>query len=147
MSRCAARKRRRCSRLASSASQPTIARPPRVRRVLRSFGYAAEGLVSMVRTQPNFVMHLGAAVGVLAVALALRVSAIEAAVLILTIAFVLVLECVNTALETLCDLVSPAYHPLVKRAKDVSAAGVLVGAAAAVLIGALVLGPHLAAVV
>ena len=58
----------------------------------------------------------------------------------------LVVESFNTALETLCDLVSPEFHPLVKRIKDVSAAAVLIAALAAVAIAALLLLPRLIAV-
>ena len=50
----------------------------------------------------------------------------------------------NTALETLCDLVEPEPHPLVKRAKDVSAAAVLIAAAGAVCVALLLFGPRVA---
>ena len=133
--------------MASSVSDvPTVApRPPRLRRILRSFGYAGEGLLAMLRTQPNFGVHVVAAVLALGLALALRLSVAEVAVLALTIAIVLIVECLNTALETLCDLVSPGYHPLVKRAKDVSAAAVLIAALAAVAVGLLLFAPRLLA--
>jgi len=112
------------------------------RRVVRSFGYAFEGLGLMVRTQPNFVVHLAAAVVALAVSVLLRLSLLEIAVVVVTIALVLVVECVNTALESLCDLVSPEVHPLVKRAKDISAAAVLLAATGAVFVAALLFVPH-----
>jgi diacylglycerol kinase len=99
----------------------------------------------MLRTQPNFGVHVVAAVLALGLALALRLSVAEVAVLALTIAIVLIVECLNTALETLCDLVSPGYHPLVKRAKDVSAAAVLIAALAAVAVGLLLFAPRLLA--
>jgi diacylglycerol kinase len=111
--------------------------------VLRSFGYAAEGLATMLRTQPNFVVHLMAAGLALGAGTVVRLSPTEMAILVLTIALVLVVECLNTALETLCDLASPGFHPLVKRAKDVSAAAVLVAALASVAIAGLLLVPHL----
>jgi diacylglycerol kinase len=57
---------------------------------------------------------------------------------------VLVLECVNTAMESLSDLVSPGFDPLIKRAKDVSAAAVLIGAIGSLAIAVLVYGPHVA---
>ena len=97
----------------------------------------------MVRTQPNFVVHLAAAVVAIAVGIDLRLTPAELVLLVLTISLVLVIECVNTALEAVCDLVSPGLHPLVKRAKDVSAAAVLIGAAASVVIAALLFVPHL----
>ena len=111
--------------------------------MLRSFGYAFEGLALMLRTQPNFLVHVAAAIVALAVGLAVRLSPAELAIIVLTIALVLVVECVNTALETVCDLVSPEFHPLVKRVKDVSAAGVLLAAIGAVGVALLLFLPKL----
>jgi diacylglycerol kinase len=112
--------------------------------VVRSFGYAFEGLGAMLRTQPNFVVHVCAAVIALGLGLVLRLSAPELALIVLTIALVLVLECVNTALESLADVASPEFHPLIKRAKDVSAGAVLVAAIASVAVALLLFVPHLA---
>lgn len=61
----------------------------------------------------------------------------------LVCALVLALELVNSALESTLDLVSPEFHPLVKRAKDAAAGAVLVAALFAVLVGLWVLGPPL----
>ncbi len=80
-----------------------------------------------------------------ALTLALRLSAAEAALVALTIGLVLAAEAFNTALEAACDAFSPEVHPLIKRAKDASAAGVLIAAVAAVVIGALLFGPRVAA--
>ena len=109
----------------------------------RSFGFALEGLAMLLRTQPNFVVHVGLACLALALGVALRLSAPELALIVVTIAIVLVVEAFNTALETLGDLVSPGYHPLIKRAKDVSAAAVLVAALGAVGVGLLLFLPRL----
>lgn len=124
-----------------------VARPRHVRRIVRSFGYAAEGLVIMLRTQPNFWVHVLAAVLALALGVVLRLSPAELAIIVLTIALVMIVECLNTALETLCDLASPEYHPLVKRAKDVSAAAVLIGAVASIGVAVLLFGPRLLSMV
>jgi diacylglycerol kinase len=56
---------------------------------------------------------------------------------------VLILEAVNTVVETICNLVSPGYHPLVKRAKDVAAAAVLLSALAAIGVALVLFGPRL----
>ena len=100
----------------------------------------------MLRTQPNFWVHLALGVAALGLGVVLRLGAVEFAIIVLTIALVLVLECVNTTLETVCDVVSPTYHPLVKRAKDVSAAAVLISALASVAIAVLLFGPRLLSV-
>jgi diacylglycerol kinase len=113
------------------------------RRIPRSFGYAFEGVLALLRTTPNFWVHLLAAIFALAACAFLGLSAGEVAVVVLTIALVLITEAVNTVVETVCDLVSPSYDPLVKRAKDVSAAAVLIAALAAVAVAALLLLPRL----
>jgi diacylglycerol kinase (ATP) len=116
-----------------------------MRRIIRSFGHAIEGLAALVRTQPNFGVHLVLALIAIALAAFLRVSALEIALLALTIGSVLALEAFNTAFEALCDLVSPTYHPLVKTAKDTAAAGVLIAAVAAVIVGLAIFGPRILA--
>ncbi|HEY1294932.1 MAG TPA: diacylglycerol kinase family protein [Chloroflexota bacterium] len=119
--------------------------PPRLRRVVRSFGYALEGVSVMLRTQPNFLVHVTAAIAAIVLGIFVHLSPAELAIIVLTIALVMIVECLNTVLETVCDLVSPEYHPLVKRAKDISAAAVLIGATASVIIAVLLFAPHLAA--
>ena len=114
---------------------------------MRSFGYAIEGLATIIRTQPNFWVHAAAAVAALALGVVLRLTAGELALLVLTIALVLVTEAINTTVETVCDLVEPLPNPLVKRAKDISAAAVLLAAVAAVLIALVLFGPRLLALV
>lgn len=111
---------------------------------MRSFGYALEGLDIIMRTQPNFWVHVCAAALALALGIVLRLSPGELAIIVLCIALVLVVESVNTGIETMCDLISPGHHPLIKRAKDVSAAAVLIAAAASVVVAFLLFGPRLA---
>lgn len=65
------------------------------------------------------------------------------AVLLLAIGLVWLAEFLNTALEAVVDLASPQMHPLAQVGKDVGAAGVLISAATAAVIGLLILGPHL----
>jgi diacylglycerol kinase len=85
------------------------------------------------------------AIGVAVVVLAawLRITALEWTVIVLVIALVLALEALNTAIELAVTLASPEFHPLAKAAKDVSAAMVLIGAIASVVVGVIVLGPRL----
>jgi diacylglycerol kinase len=113
--------------------------------VLRSFGYAFEGVAYILRTQRNARIEL--VVGFAAVLLAawLGVSAVEWAVLVLTIAFVVGLEWINTSLELAVSLASPEPHPSAKAAKDVAAACVLLGAVVSVLVALFILAPRLVA--
>ena len=111
--------------------------------VLRSFYFAYCGLSYLLRTQRNARIHLLIAAIVCAIAAWLRVGPLQWAILVLTIAMVLILEGVNTAIEAIVDLISPQIHPLARIAKDVSAATVLIAAIAAVIIGGVMLGPPL----
>jgi diacylglycerol kinase (ATP) len=109
----------------------------------RSFEHAYRGMISAVRTQRNMRFHVAAAVAVLIASLLIGVSRLELAILVLTIAFVFVIEMFNTALEFVVDLVTGEYHPLAKLAKDVSAGAVLVSSVGAVLVGYLILVDNL----
>jgi diacylglycerol kinase (ATP) len=117
------------------------ARP--LRRIVRSFKFAFAGLHTLVRTQPNAWVHLALAALALALSVVLRLPPDEIATVILTIGLVLSAEAINTALESVCDLVSPGYHPLVKRAKDLSAAAVLLSAMAALGVAIALFLPRL----
>lgn len=109
----------------------------------RSIRYAVAGWAYVLRTQRNAWIHAVISFAVIFAALLLRLPPRDWAVLILTIAMVWSAEFLNTALEAVVDLASPDLHPLAKIGKDVGAAAVLIAAAAAVLIGLLILGPPL----
>jgi diacylglycerol kinase (ATP) len=112
---------------------------------LRSFQYALRGIAAMLRTQHNAWIHAAATVAVLGAGFALRIAAGEWLAVVLAIMAVWTAEALNTAFETLCDVASPEFHPMVKRAKDVAAGAVLVSAIGALCVGAIVFGPRLAA--
>ncbi len=103
-----------------------------------AFGYAFAGVRAAWQAQPNFRIHAGIAVLVVAAGVLLRLPPPAWAVLVLAIGLVLVAELLNTAVEAVVDLVSPEDHPLAKQAKDVAAAAVLVAALTAVAAGAAV---------
>lgn len=95
----------------------------------------------MVRTQRNARVEILAALLVCGLAAWVRVSRIEWAILLLTMAMVLILEGVNTAIEAAVDLASPGIHPLAKSAKDLAAGMVLIASVASIGVGLLILGP------
>jgi diacylglycerol kinase (ATP) len=110
-----------------------------------SFRNAFRGLASMLREEPNAQLHALATVAVIGAALVLDLPRGDWAWLVAAIAAVWATETLNTALESLADAVHPEPHPLVGRAKDLSAAAVLLTALGAVAIGLLVLAPPLLA--
>jgi len=110
-----------------------------------SFGHAFRGWTYVLKTQKNAWIHATVATLVFILGLWLGLPLRDWALLILTIAMVFTAEFVNTAIEAVVDLASPAHHPLGKVGKDVGAAAVLVAALAAALVGLLILGPPLLA--
>jgi len=110
-----------------------------------SLGYALAGWLYMLRWQKNTRLQAVASVIVMALALWLQISALELAVIILTITMVWMAEFINAAVEAVVNLASPQYHAMAKVAKDVASAAVLLGVVASILIGLLIFGPPLAA--
>ncbi|MCP9800911.1 diacylglycerol kinase family protein [Synechococcus sp. RedBA-s] len=109
-----------------------------------SFRYAAQGLAYGFISQRNFRIHAITGGCVFALGVWLRLSTEQLALLVLTVAAVLVLELINTAIESVVDLaIGRRFHPLARIAKDCAAAAVLVAAVASLLIAALLLLPPL----
>src|SRR5437763_15456524 len=104
-----------------------------------SFRYAGTGLLELVRTQRNARIELAVGAIAIALAVALGVTPPEWAILVLTIALVVILEGMNTVLELTVDLASPERNPAAKAAKDITAGMVLVAAAASIGVGAAIL--------
>ena len=111
--------------------------------LLRSFGFALEGISYLIRTQRSAQIQIAIGAVVLAFAAWLRITALEWAVLAIAIALVLSLEALNTAIELTVTLASPQRHPLAKAAKDVAAGMVLIAAIGSVVVGVVILGPRL----
>ena len=109
---------------------------------IRSFHHATSGMLRMIRCQHNAWIHAAATVVVLLAGLFFRISSADWCWIILAISIVWTAEALNTAFEFLADAASPGFHPLVRVAKDVAAAAVLITAVAAVIIGTIVFWPY-----
>jgi diacylglycerol kinase (ATP) len=116
-------------------------RPP---GVLDSFNYAIEGIVHVLRTQRNMRIHFAIATAVLVVALIVNVTKLELMALLISIAFVLIAEMLNSAVESAIDIATTSFDPMAKLAKDVAAGAVLIAATNAVAIGYLVFSGKIA---
>ena len=125
------------------AALPPAGRPGRLRRRVASFGHALRGVGSALRSEVHLQLHALATAAVLGVGLYFQISPTEWALVALAVAGVWAAELFNTALETLTNLVSPGYHPLAGRAKDVAAGAVLLAALGALAVGGCVFGPKI----
>jgi diacylglycerol kinase (ATP) len=112
--------------------------PGRAPTLLDSFNYAFEGIIHVLRTQRNLRIHLLIAVVVIGAAIALNVGRDDLILLLLAIAFVLVAEMVNSAIEGAIDVSTTSFDPNAKLAKDIAAGAVLIAAVTAIAIGYLV---------
>jgi diacylglycerol kinase (ATP) len=107
-------------------------------RLLRSFHHAFEGIIYATRTQPNMRVHFVIAALVLLATLILRLDRAYVVATIGLVALVLSLELMNTAIESIVDLLTIAHHPLAKNAKDAAAGAVLIAAVGAALAAYLI---------
>ena len=110
-------------------------RPP---TIVESFNFAIEGIIHVLRTQRNMRIHFAVAVAVLGIAAAVDVTKLELIALLLAIAFVLIAEMINTAIEGAIDATTTSFDPMAKLAKDIAAGAVLIASVNAVAIGYLV---------
>ncbi len=110
---------------------------------LESLNCAIEGILWAAKSERHIRYHFVAALAVIFLALFLKISALEFFLLVLAAILVIFAELMNTAIETVVDLVTEDYHELAKRAKDVAAGAVLVTSVGAVTLGYLVLSGHI----
>lgn len=111
--------------------------------LIESVGYALEGIKFAFIYGRNFKIQMGFAILISVLGSVLKISSFEWLALILIISSVLILELINTALETVVDMVSLNFHPLAKIAKDCAAGAVLIASFASVLIGIIIFLPRL----
>ena len=127
-----------------SPGEPLVIAPRRPPTIVESFNFAIEGIIHVLRTQRNMRIHFAIAIGVLVAALAFDVSRLELIALLLAIAFVLIAEMVNTAIEAAVDVASTSFDPMAKLAKDIGAGAVLIAAVNAIAVGYLVFSGQVA---
>jgi len=114
-------------------------------RLLRhrdSFQNAWQGIQWIVHEHQNFRVHLGISLLALVLGYALGVSRLEMIILFFTILLGLTAEMINTAMESVTDLVTKEWRSEAKIAKDVSAAMMLVVALGACAVGIFIFLPH-----
>ena len=111
--------------------------------IFQSFNYAFEGLIHVLRRERNMRIHFAIATAVLVLAFLSDIGRFELIALMIAIAFVLIAEMVNTAVEATIDLATTSFDPLGKLAKDIAAGAVLIASANAVVVGYLVFAESL----
>jgi len=108
---------------------------------LGSFKFAFIGIWTLIREEPNSRIHIiGAAVAIL-LGIFLRISLLDWSLLAIVAGMVFIVELINTSLETLSDIVDPEWNEKIRKAKDYSAAAVLISAIISLVVGTLIFLP------
>jgi diacylglycerol kinase (ATP) len=115
-----------------------VTTPRRAPTIVDSFNFAFEGIIHVLRTQRNLRIHFAIAFVVLVAALIVNVTKLELIALMISVAFVLIAEMLNSALEAAIDIATTSFDPMAKLAKDIAAGAVLIAAVNAVAVGYLV---------
>ncbi len=104
----------------------------------KSFLFALQGFRTAFATERNIRVMLGGGVFAIVMGIVLRIDALSWACVLICCGTVIVTELINTAIETVVDLVSPEFHPLAGRAKDVAAAASWVISFTSAVVGIIV---------
>ena len=115
--------------------------------VLKSFKYAFEGLRDALLHERNFRIQVVVFVIVIIAGFVFHIHRIEWLIILICASIVLSAEIFNSAIEKLCNHVTPEIHPLIKKIKDFSAAAVLLTAIISVIIGAIIFLPKMVALI
>jgi undecaprenol kinase len=116
-----------------------------IRKLLRSFVTGFVGLTHALGSEQNLRIHFAIAGCVIIGGIYFALPAWEWIAITLCLGLVISAECMNTAVERLADRVSLEKHPLIKQAKDCSAAAVLVLAMTSAVVGGIVFVPRILA--
>lgn len=109
--------------------------------ILKSFGYAFEGIYTCIKKERNMKIHCVIAALVVAAGVILKISAVEWCICLLLFGLIWALELANTSIEAVVDLVTDEKKPLAKLAKDSAAGAVLAASIMAAIIGLIIFIP------
>ena len=112
-----------------------------LRKRLRSFKFAFNGIKLLIEKEHNAWIHCFAAVCVIIAGFVFGISKTEWIAVVFAIGTVLAAEAVNSSIEAIADLVSPGYNEAIKRTKDLAAGAVLILAIAAAIVGLIIFVP------
>ena len=110
----------------------------------KSFTYAFNGIKVSLQ-QRNMKVHVCCAFLAIVFGFILKINFTEWCIVLICIGVVLALEIINTAIESFVDLVEPNHHPVAGKIKDLAAGAVLVFSIITALIGIMIFGKYILA--
>jgi len=105
---------------------------------LQTFKHAITGITHVFKKEQNFRIHSIAAILVIIAGIIFSIDKTEWLIIIIAITSVITLELLNSAIEYVCNFISPEYHEKIKIIKDASAGAVLIAAIGAFIIGLVI---------
>jgi len=111
--------------------------------LLKSFGYAFEGLLYAIKHNRNLKIHLAVALVVILASIFFHVTIFEKEILGVMILLVILSEMINTSIEEMVNLITTEHRKEAKVAKDVAAGMILIAAAGSVIIGTFIFAPYI----
>jgi len=114
-----------------------------IKKRTKSAFYALNGLKVLLKEEHNSRIHVGITAVVVAAGFLFGISATEWMVICILIALVFGLEIMNSAIENLCDYISPQWHEAIKKIKDLAAAAVFVASVISVICGIIIFLPKI----
>ena len=110
---------------------------------IKSFQYAVTGLRHLLTSEPNARFHLLATILVMVLYFVLPINLLECCILLICIGLVWMAEAFNSAIERIADRITLDQDPMIKKTKDLAAAGVLLASAVALIVGLMIIGRHI----
>lgn len=115
----------------------------KTKKIINSFKYAIEGIISSFKTERNMKIHVLIMLLVIVAGILLKVSLLEWIILVIMISLVISAELFNTTIETVVDMITKEKDEKAKLAKDVSAGAVLVLAIGSIIVGLIIFVPKI----
>jgi diacylglycerol kinase len=110
-----------------------------------SFRFALNGIISLLKYEHNSRIHLLAAVVAIITGILMKIGYYEWSLLAIVIGLVFLTELLNSSLESLADIIDPEWNERIMKAKDYSAAAVLISSIIAIVVGGFIFIPKFAA--
>jgi len=113
-----------------------------IKRIINAAGYSWKGICSAYKHEAAFRQELWLAIVLVPAGMYLGETVLDKAILVCSVLFVLVVELLNSAIESVVDRVSDEHHELAGRAKDMGSAAVFIALIITAIVWAAVLIEH-----
>ena len=114
-----------------------------IKRLLKSFKYAIEGILYAFKYEQNIIVHTIIMILVIILGIVLKLDYFEWLICLILFGLVIATELINTSIEAIVDLACPKINPLAKIAKDTASGAVLIFALTATISGLIIFIPKI----